>query len=111
MNVIAIDLGGTKLAGALFDASGRICRREVLPLSGLAGRGVGLLIEQLIHTLSADVSVDGVGVAVPGIYHRDRGTVWAPNIPGWDDYPLRDELRKMTPARVAVESDRTCYIL
>ena len=111
MHVIAIDLGGTKLAGALFDSGGTVLRREVLPLGGLAGRGVGVLIQQLIQTLSADAHVEGVGVAVPGIYHSDRGTVWAPNIPGWEDYPLAEELRAATNARVAVESDRTCYIL
>ena len=111
MNVIAIDLGGTKLAGAVFDEAGTIVRRQVLPLSGVAGRGVGLLIEQLVQTLTRERDIDAIGVAVPGIYHSDRGTVWAPNIPGWDDYPLRDELRAATGLRVAVESDRTCYIL
>jgi glucokinase len=50
-------------------------------------------------------------MSVPGIYHRDRGTVWAPNIAGWDDYPLLDELRRATDAPVAVESDRTCCIM
>src|SRR5690606_12475612 len=57
--------------------------------------------------------IRSVGVAVPGIYRSAGGTVWAPNIPGWDDYPLRDELRAALGADVAcaVESDRTCYIL
>jgi glucokinase len=50
---------------------------------------------------------------VPGIYRADRGTVWAPNIPGWEDYPLRDELQTaIGPAiRVVVDSDRAAYIL
>ena len=40
--------------------------------------------------------------------------MWAPNIPGWDDYPLQQELEAAVAdptVRVAVESDRTCYIL
>jgi glucokinase len=52
-------------------------------------------------------------VAVPGIYRSASGTVWAPNIPGWDDYPLLTELRDAIGNDVAcaIESDRTCYIL
>jgi glucokinase len=69
------------------------------------------LLPQLLATLSRTAPIDGVGMAVPGIYHRDRGTVWAPNIPGWDDYPLLDELRAATGAAVTVESDRTCCIM
>lgn len=54
-----------------------------------------------------------VGVAVPGIYRAERGTVWAPNIPGWDDYPLRAELCRALGAgtRVVIDSDRAAYIL
>jgi glucokinase len=58
--------------------------------------------------------VDGVGAAVPGIAHADSGRVWAPNIPGWDDYPLRTELEEAAggpAAPVAVDSDRAACIL
>lgn len=53
-----------------------------------------------------------IGVCVPGIAYSKTGTVWAPNIPGWEHYPLRDELLRAFPgATVRIESDRTCYIL
>jgi glucokinase len=39
--------------------------------------------------------------------------VWAPNIPGWDDYPLLDELRSALGAAspVTIDSDRAACIL
>lgn len=111
MPIAAIDLGGTKLAGAIFGEDGRILHREVLPLAGRTGGEVGALIRELTESFTARDSISAIGVAVPGIYHSDRGTVWAPNIPGWDDYPLLTELQKATSAHVCVESDRTCYIL
>ena len=39
--------------------------------------------------------------------------MWAPNIPGWDDYPLRDELRALSDGThsVAIDSDRAACIL
>lgn len=111
VRIAAIDLGGTKVAGALFDSAGHVIRRKVVPISGRNGRAVGALVQQLVTTLAGDTGIDSLGVAVPGIYHSDRGTVWAPNIPGWDDYPLLAELKSAAQARVTVESDRTCYIM
>lgn len=111
MPVAAFDLGGTKLAGALFDAAGHTLHREVAAIAGRSGRDVGGLIRQLVEKLERAGTVDGIGVAVPGIYRSDRGTVWAPNIPGWEDYPLRAELESAYGVPVAIESDRTCYIM
>lgn len=117
--VIGIDLGGTKVAGGLFDRTGQLLLREQQPVEGKGGEAAGALLLELIRRIMKaaqrdDRVVTAVGVGVPGIYHRDRGTVWAPNIPGWEDYPLRDRLLKALeqdgPA-VYIDSDRACYIL
>ena len=119
MSVIAIDLGGTKVASAVISEEGDIMTRGHALLGGRAGSEVGhLVVEQCRALLAPTDSAPrtgphAVGVTVPGIYRADRGTVWAPNIPGWDDYPLRDELQNaLGPAiRVVVDSDRAAYIL
>ncbi len=110
---IGIDLGGTKIASAVFTADGDILHRESVPLAGRTGDEVGALVVEHVRALSADNGIDAVGVAVPGIYRPSTGTVWAPNIPGWDDYPLLDELRTSVgpETRVAIDSDRAAYIL
>jgi len=113
--VIGLDLGGTKLAGACFTAAGEIRTRITTALEGRQGDAVGELIVTQVRELAARGGGDvaGVGVAVPGIYRAATGTVWAPNIPGWDDYPLVARLRAALPEDVAVrvESDRACAIL
>lgn len=117
MAVIAIDLGGTKVAAMLVDPQGRVLSKTSALLGERAGKEVGALIREQIVTLSSFAgkkrrSIKGVGVCVPGIARRQTKTVWAPNIPGWHDYPLERELRravKRVPTRI--ESDRTCYIL
>lgn len=119
MPVIAMDLGGTKLATGVFDAGGTLLHRDSLPLGGRGGAEVAELIAERFDAARAKLrklgaaSADAVGVAVPGIYYVDRGAVWAPNIPGWDDYPLRDYLRQAIGAetRVVIDSDRAAYIL
>ena len=117
--VIGLDLGGTKLAGALFTRSGKILQKSVVPLEGRQGRAVGELIRLELKNLLAAAHVRGVnvsatGVSVPGISYSRTGKVWAPNIPGWEDYPLRRELQAALPdkrIRVVIDSDRACYIL
>jgi glucokinase len=116
---IGLDLGGTKLAAALFTPEGEILDRRGELLDRRQGKEVGALITSLTRELLAianqrGLAVSGIGVAVPGIAYHESGEVWAPNIPGWDKYPLRREIESIIePAacRVVVDSDRACSIL
>ena len=92
MAVIGVDLGGTKVAAALYDQSGKMYSKEVKLLNGAEGDAVGQLVVEVINTLilrSQDITVDAIGICVPGIVYSKKETVWAPNIPGWDNYPLK----------------------
>ena len=116
--VLGIDLGGTKVSGAIFDQAGQLLLKEKILIDQLKGAQVADLIILLINQLrqkadSLSLKITGIGVAVPGIYYREKGTVWAPNIPGWDAYALRQKLEKHTNSevRVEIDSDRACYIL
>lgn len=118
MAVIGIDLGGTKLATAIFSTEGNILYRAVYPLEKRTGQHVGNLISDSVADLLAigddhSWSVGAVGLSVPGIYFADSGKVWAPNIPGWEEYPLLEELTQSLPSdvNIRIDSDRACYIL
>ena len=113
MSVAGIDLGGTKLAAAAFSDAGDVLHRETVPLAGRQGPDVGALIADRLKFLAENFQCEATGVCVPGLYRSGRGTVWAPNIPGWDDYPLLDELTSSsgTAHRVTIDSDRAAYIL
>ncbi len=131
MAVIGVDLGGTKLASAVFSQTGEMLARRVTPLAGRCGREVGALILKEIAGLmeggggvsetgntssatSGNEQVTGIGISVPGIYRAASGTVWAPNIPEWEDYPLLEEVTRtagVDGVAVRIDSDRACYIL
>ena len=111
MPVAGLDLGGTKLAVAAFSDDGDVLHREVVPLAGRTGSAVGELIASQVRSLRKTHRCTAAGVCIPGLYRASRGTVWAPNIPGWDDYPLLDELTQVSDARIAIDSDRAAYIL
>ena len=117
--VIGIDLGGTKISGALFSKDGRIIHKNELLLVGKGGADVGsLVVDQVLeHVEYAKVNlhqIDSVGICIPGISNPSDRTVWAPNIPGWEAYPLFQEVRDCLDnpnISVSIESDRNCYIL
>lgn len=131
MAVIGVDLGGTKLAAAMFSRSGEMLARKIAPLDGRSGRDVGALIVGETAALmkdggpsgsrshggdtpASDDRVTGIGISVPGIYRAKSGTVWAPNIPGWEDYPLLEEVSRfegLDGVPVRIDSDRACCIL
>jgi len=117
MPLLAIDLGGTKLALAVFSQQGDLLYKEKINLGKRKGAEVGRLIAasvaaNLNEQRNKEEEIEAIGVSVPGIYHRDNGTVWAPNIEGWEHYPLLNEIRSVAGnIPVTIDSDRACYIL
>jgi len=124
MSVIGIDLGGTKINGAVFDSEGNLLHQTISLLEGREGAEVGQLIIQIISELQQTIDfsdLEAIGICVPGISDTKTGRVWAPNIPGWESYPLHDEIvgaytcgRPQNTNRipnVEIAGDRSCYIL
>jgi glucokinase len=119
MPVMSFDLGGTKLAAALLSDEGKILFSETLLLDRREGKEVGnLLIEQVNFLIKKahdkNIITGALGICVPGIAYAKNGKVWAPNIPGWEEYPLLDELQKGITDKnipIKIDSDRACYIL
>jgi len=109
-----MDLGGTKLAVALLEESGKILRQDIITLDGRRGAEVGKLITDQVKKYkdSAGSELHGIGISIPGISNKKEGTVWAPNIEGWEHYPLLDEVQRYAPdIDVRVDNDRACSIL
>ena len=116
MAVIGVDLGGTKVAAAMFDRFGNMKDKEVALLGGAQGDKVGKLVNEVILTLlerNPRKNIKSIVVCVPGIVYSKKDTVWAPNIPGWDNYPLKKRIESVIQnpkIKVSIESDRTCYV-
>lgn len=114
--LISIDLGGTKCAGALISEDGEIIHKMKDRISGLKGEKVSnvilSIILQLKEKLPSGHLLAGVGISVPGISNQKKDTVWAPNIPGWDHYPLKSYLKDKLGNEMVlhIDSDRACSI-
>ncbi len=101
---VGIDIGGTKIAGGVVDASGGIVEKlrvdTPVDVDALVDAVVGMAQE-----LRARHAVTAIGVAAAGFIDRTRSTViHAPNI-AWRNEPLRDKLEQRLQAPVAIEND------
>lgn len=113
--VLAVDLGGTKLAAALVTPDGKVLARKSEPVDSSSPLGPVKQIVELARELVGGGEtlrgrVAAAGVAVPGLVRRD-GSVWAPNLPGWKKMALARRLRSALGVAVVVESDRNAAVL
>lgn len=113
MALIAIDVGGTKIAGALFSKEGYLIEKIVDSVDDRKGKEVGdLICLQIKKLVNKNRTVEAIGLSIPGIYFSENGTVWAPNIAGWKSYPLKNHIQQeIKNIPVTIDSDRSCYIL
>ena len=115
--VIAVDLGGTQLRAAMVNAAGAIIAHARTPTlvdegpNAVIGRLLGL-IDQVRPALPADGRLLGVGIGAPGPLDPETGRIYAPpNMPGWDNVPLRDRVAAATGLPVALGNDANAAAL
>ncbi|MGW7563566.1 ROK family protein [Streptomyces sp. NPDC054757] len=96
--VAALDIGGTKIAGALVDGTGQILVRTQAPTPAKEdGDTVFGAVGDVLDGLAADPRwgrVTAVGIGSAGPVDASAGTVSPVNVPGWRDYPLVDRVRE-----------------
>lgn len=113
-SVLALDVGGTKLAAGVVDEDGGVESFEVGP----AGRedGPDAMIERLVALgwralEAARTSMDavvGVGIGCGGPLDPGRGVIHGtPNLPGWHEVPLGDQVRRAFGMPPVLENDAT----
>jgi glucokinase len=115
-SVIAVDLGGTKLSTAVVDSQGAVTfRRKAAVDRDHPERATGQIARAIRESVDAarqaGVEVERCGLIVPGIYYAATGNVWAPNLWGHEQVPLRAELERETGISIVADSDRAGYVL
>lgn len=105
MHAIGIDIGGTKIAGALVDAHGQIVLEERVPSPAGDPEAMVDAVVGLIERLSANHEVIGAGVAAAGFIDADQSTIiYAPNI-SWRNEPFKAKLEAKLDIPVIIEND------
>lgn len=100
-----IDIGGTKIAGAVVDEDGTVLAEARVVSPATDPTAIEAAVAGLVAQLVADHPVTAVGVGAAGYIASDRSTVlFAPNI-AWRNEPLGADLGRLVGLPVVVEND------
>ena len=111
---VGVDLGGTSIRVGLYDGSMRLLDSHSMPTRVADGPQstvdeIAATILRLLRMEGAEgypYEAVGVGIGSPGPINLHTGVLGLlPNLPGWDNFPLRDALAEATGLPVTLESD------
>jgi glucokinase len=115
---VGVDFGGTKIYAGVFNHAMECI--GTARISTKAGRGVDSVIDRIARVVEdavdeADLSlkqIKALGIGAPGAVDGENGSIlFAPNVEGWRDVPLKKSLEKKIGVPVFVENDCNIAIL
>ena len=113
---IGVDLGGTNLRIAAVSPDGHILEKIALDTEVLQGRErvVDDMCEAITELRGRLKSAEllGIGIGMPGVINLATGMVrQSPNLPGWSDFPVRDDIERRLGTHVILENDANAAAL
>ncbi|MFA5645127.1 MAG: ROK family protein [Candidatus Ratteibacteria bacterium] len=103
---IGLDLGGTYIKAGLVAEDGTLLKKGQFPSCAETGSQKEVLsqMKQVIESFWEE-GLTGIGIGTPGVVRND-GTVFdSPNLPDWDNLPLKQIFEEIFPVPVIVEND------
>ncbi|MBT2375812.1 ROK family protein [Streptomyces sp. ISL-111] len=96
--VAALDIGGTKIAGALVDGGGNLLVRAQRPTPAREGAETVMgAVDEVLGELTASPlweRAGSAGIGSAGPVDAAAGTVSPVNVPNWRDFPLVERVQK-----------------
>lgn len=115
--IIAVDIGGTKIAIATVTTNGRIISRLIAPTQQNGpDKGIQQIIA-LIESLIAKIDLKlgqilGIGIGIPAVLENETDfIIWGPNLKGWKNVDLRGSLEQYFKLPVCIEYDGHTAVL
>ena len=115
--ILAVDLGGTKVAAAIVNPDGQILARKQEPTCQDGPKDGIAQITRLLHELLQEgklqlAEILCLGVGIPAVLEPETDFVlWAPNLKGWREIALRPALEKELGLPVFLEYDGHAAVL
>ncbi len=116
--VLAIDLGGTKIITAIVSNKGQVIARDQFPTLRDEGpqpiiNRIFLAIDRLLEKTRMKLSrLNSISIAAAGAIDVDKGLITlSPNLPGWEDVPLRDVFTRKLGVRTFLVNDADAAFL
>jgi glucokinase len=114
--ILAVDLGGTKVATALINIRGKILSHNEEPTCQ-QGPEAGInqivrLLQQYLQSSLTSQQIKGIGVGIPAVLRQDDDLViWAPNLKDWHNVALRPALEERLGIPTYIEYDGHTAVL
>jgi len=116
--ILGVDLGGSKILTAVISSQGKMLSRDhsVTP----ARKGHEAVIQSILesaHRALKQANVDisaltAIGIGAPGISNPETGILFtSPNLPGWQDVPLRDIMQERLDKKTFLINDANAAAL
>lgn len=105
MHSIGIDIGGTKIAGALVSEAGEILAEDRIATPSSGSEQIVDAVVTMIQKLADGQDVSAAGVAAPGFIDTTQSIVYyTPNI-SWRNEHLRDRLSERLDLDITIDND------
>ena len=109
--ILAVDIGGTKIAAALLDDDGELRAEQRTHTPVESAQATFDAVAELVSAVLSGARPDAVGVACAGPVDHIADTVSPINIPHWRGFPLRKRLQDLLGCEVTVAGDGVCMAL
>jgi len=108
--IIGIDLGGTKLFGAIIDLAGNIIYEKKIYEHGKTGEACYEMLVDMVQLLlekadQDELNIRGIGVEVPGKVQLETGLVLKAPAVQWKNIPLKERFVSNFSLPVFVDND------
>lgn len=111
--IVGVDVGGTNIKLGIVDPLGKIIVKTVLATKSYSRNknklmdGIACAIGGLVKEKGlSNRDIQGVGIGLPGLVNFEKGIViFMPNIPGWNNVPLKAVMQKKLGWPVFVDND------
>lgn len=101
MVLIGIDIGGTKCAVTRGDESGAVLEKNYFETTD-----VDSTLKNIVNAVEALGKCDAIGISCGGPLDSEKGVILSPpNLPGWDDIYIVDELKNKFGVPVFLQND------
>lgn len=108
MNILGIDMGGTKVAIAIGRETGELLGCQRIPMNPWNADSVLSEIAAVANTLIAQTagSIDAVGITAPGPMCSKRQMILeAPNLPGWNGCRVGEYFKSVFNCPIFMQND------
>ncbi len=115
-NYIIVDIGGTNIRAARFTPDGELAARVHYPTPPSGELTDNAILRELLRAIAelipTEDKIKAIGICAPGPLDPFTGVIFrAPNLPGWVNLPLRDEVQARFNIPTVIGNDANMAVM